>query len=151
MKLIIFFCLGGLLASCSATNLLRRAEVLIDRAEAKGAKWKTDSVFQTIEFTAPKLTFSTTLNDPNWTDTLYLRGKDSIQVKIKRIITPGKKETVYVQADCPEQKIQKKVATAINKKIEAGYSVWQMVILGIVAVIVGYFISIAVNSFRRNR
>lgn len=151
MRLIIFFCLVVLLASCSATNLLRRAEVLIDRAEAKGAKWKTDTTFQTIEFTAPKLTFSTTLNDPDWSDTLYLRGKDSIQVKIKRTVIQGKKETVYVKADCPELVIEKRVPVAVNKKIESGYSMWQMVILGIVAVIVGYFSSIAVNSFRRNR
>lgn len=143
-----------LLASCSASNLVRRADKLIARAEAKGAKWHTDTTFHTINLHVPGIEFKTTLAAPNWADTILIgsKGKDSIQVKILRIpATPKEPEKVFVQVACPDQVAAARVPVVVNRKIDAGYSLWDMIILAIVCLIVGYFSRILIKTIQAKR
>lgn len=140
-----------LLCSCGPASKLRRAERLIKAAMADGAKVKTDTVYRDIKFTAPEISFETTLLSPNWNDTLYITGKDSIQVKIKRTpATKSEPEVVYVEAKCPERDVTTSVPVAVNQKISAGYTLWDLIILVIFCLVVGYFGGhILVNTIRR--
>src|ERR1043165_2443038 len=87
------FVLSVILSSCGPTYKLRKAERLIQQAIDKGAKVSSDTLFAPIEFKAPALSFETTVENPNWSDTLFIRSAtaspgDTITVKVKRTRIP---------------------------------------------------------------
>lgn len=135
-----FLILAIVLVSCGPASKLRRAQKLIDKAIADGAKVKSDTTWTNIKFTSPAITFKTQLENPNWQDTVYLTGKDSVQVKIKRVMIPGKKETVYVEAKCPEREQEVPCPTGVNQTIKAGCTLWDLIILAIICLLVGTFL-----------
>lgn len=129
------------LCACGARRDLYKAQRLIDRAISKGAEVKSDTVFKHARFKIPGVAFNTTLLAPDWLDTVYIKGKDSIHVKIKRIPAKDKEpEKVYVEVDCPDKVIDKEIPVAIDQEIKTGYSLWDMIILAIVCLAVGYFL-----------
>lgn len=138
-----------ILSGCGANHYLRKAKSNIAKAIERGADVKADTVFQVVEFTAPRLSFETTLTNPNWQDTLILRGKDSIQVKIFRVpATLTKPEIVYVAADCPEQTVEKEIPIGINQEISSGYSLWDMIITAVAFAVIGYVGRIVYMMFK---
>lgn len=136
------------LSACSAQRDLAKAENLIERAITKGAKVKSDTIFKHVKFIAPSTVFKTTLTNPNWGDTVYIKGKDSTIVKIKRVFGP--KEKVFVEVKSPERVIIKKVPMIVEKQISAGYSLWDLIILAIVSAVVGWLLlPIVINTVKR--
>lgn len=138
---IIVVILPVFLASCSASNRLKRAERLIAKAEANGAVWstksKTDTVFRidTVFVTGGR--FDTLVKYT--TDTITVT-KDKIVTKVK--VSPGK--TIYVETKCPDKIVVKKVpytvTHTITKTIKAGYSWFQLLLAGLFGLVVGYLI-----------
>lgn len=129
-----------LLSSCGASYNLRRAERHIAKAVAKGAEIKDDTVYKEITVIVPSSRAEQVITAPNWADTVVVT-KDSITVKILRIPgTTTTPETVYIQAECPEKTVTKKVPIAIKRQIKAGYTLWDMIILALVCLAVGYFL-----------
>lgn len=132
-----------LLWSCGANYQLRKADRALERAKELGADVKKDTIWNTIKFVAPSQHFETTLTNPNWSDTLILKGKDSISVKILRIpATHTKPEIVYVAADYPEREVEKKVPVGVSTSISAGYSLWDIIICAIAFAVIGYIIRV---------
>lgn len=141
MKPLIFVCLFVALCSCGAQHKLSKAERLIKEAIDKGAKVKDDTVYKFVRFKIPGIAFNTTLIAPNFSDTAYIVGKDSIQLKIVRIPpTKTEPEKIYIEADCPDHEETKKIPIGIDREIKAGYSLWEMIILAIASAAVGYFL-----------
>lgn len=138
-----------LLASCGPASKLRKAQHLIDAAVAKGAKVTTDTTYKIVSLVAPPMTMETTLTPPKDWNELLVKGKESIVVHVKRIPAKGKEpEKIYIKADCPPQKIPTKIPVAINQKIAAGYTLWDLVILAIVCLIVGYISNIFIQTIK---
>lgn len=138
-----------LLSGCGANHYMRRAERNLARAIEHGAKVEADTIRKTVTFVAPSMSFSTTLEAPNWQDTVVLRGKDSIQVKIFRVpATPTEPEKVYVKADCPPQLVQKEIPIAVNRKISSGYGLWDVIIAAATFFVLGYLARIGYMMIR---
>lgn len=70
-----------LFTSCGPAYKLRRAEKLIAKAELQGAKWKVDTVFQTIHDTIPAFKVDTVLNTRVQIDTIRMLGGGEIVIK----------------------------------------------------------------------
>lgn len=129
------------LASC-ASSKLKRAERLIAKAVAQGAKVQDDTVYARVEFKAPEMRFETRLAGFRWGDTLYLPGKSGPAEVITRIVRkPGtnRVDTVVV-VKCPEQGVETTTPVAIDRKIEAGYTFWNVLFWFFVGLVVGFAI-----------
>jgi hypothetical protein len=129
-----------ILASCSPAAKIRRAEKLIKRAEELGARWHVDSVVTEIEMPVPQIQTDTIVHIKRG-DTVVIE-KDRLKVVIRRVA----RDTIMVSAECQADTIRTKVTKTITKTIKApGYSLWQMIILALVFLFVGY----GVRSFMR--
>lgn len=128
-----------LLSSCGPSYYLRKADKNLRKAIELGAKVEADTTFAKVKFIAPAIGFATTIDSPNWSDTLFIKGKDSIQVKVKKIAaTPTEPEKVYVQVDCPEREGEVEVPVAVNKEIKAGYTLYDIIINSLIFLLIGY-------------
>lgn len=122
------------LVSCSSAHKLRRAEKLISKAEELGAKWRVDSVQVEVPVIVPEIRVdSIFVAKPGDSVVLY---KDRLKVIVKRLA----KDTIMIQAECEADTIRVKVTKTVTKTIQAknGYTLWEMIILGIAALAVGY-------------
>lgn len=139
MRLVVCTIVVLLLVGCGASRDLKRAKQLIKRAEQKGALVSRDTTWSKIKFTAPAVSFETTVTQPDWSRPLVIKGKDSVRIEVRRIpATPTAPEKVYIKADCPEQEVEKEIPIAIDTTISAGYTLWEMIVLGVFAFVVGY-------------
>lgn len=133
----------------SAQRDLQKAERLIARAELNGAKIKADTTWNKIEFKSPEIKFETIIDDPRPYDSVFIV-RDSIQLKIKKIIVAGKPR-LEVSGKVPPMVITKRVPVIIERKIKAGHSLWEMIILAIVAFVVGLGLSPWILGYIRRR
>lgn len=106
-----------LFASCTsgwkANWQLRRAEKLINKAEAAGLQWKRDTVYRDITVYVPSVRYDTLFkSEPNDTVTIL---RDRLQIKYVRL--PG--DTVWIDGECEADTIIQKVPTYINNEIKA--------------------------------
>lgn len=142
--LLIIILIG--MSGCSASWHLRRAEHHIDKAIERGAEIKKDTIL--FHFKSPEIKFSTTITPawldgapvPLWRDTLIAKDKKTgTIVKAKIDLKEGCPEdcidTVYLEANVPPQDHTAEVPckTITNK----GYTLWEIIILGIAALAVG--------------
>lgn len=140
MKIYPWIILVTLLASCGPAAKLRRAEKLIKKAEELGARWHVDSVVTEIEVPVPQIQTDTIVQIKRG-DTVVIE-KDRLKVVIRRVA----RDTIMVSAECQADTFRTKVTKTITKTIKApGYSLWQMVILALVFLFVGF----GVRSFMR--
>lgn len=128
-----------LLCSCGPSAKLRKAERLIQAAINGGADVKRDTTWTTITMKVEGPKFETKLLDPLVGQPVYIF-KDSIKVEIKRIPgQSGKRDTLYIAAECPDIDIKKDVPISIDTSVSAGYTLWDLIILAIFCLVVGYF------------
>lgn len=132
MKYLIIILL--IFTSCGPAAKLRRAEKLIAKAEKQGAKWKSDTVFKTIEVMTVKTQFDTVLKHVNFTDTITLT-KDKIVTKVK--INTVTKE-VFVSTKVPADTIRVEVPVIVNREIKAGHGFWYYLIRGLLLAILAF-------------
>ena len=144
MKLIALIAVVGL-ASCSPSAKLRKAERLIAEAEAAGLKWKIDTLWQTKFVIVPELRIDTLIEKVNFRDTLVVT-KDKVVTKLK---FDTLRRTIYVQTECPADTVKIEVPVQVIKEIKSGYTLWDLIILAIFCLIIGYFSHILVNSIRK--
>lgn len=144
MRTLTTIILISVVSACSSIKL-KRAERLIAKAVAQGAKVTNDTVYAPVTFKAPPMTFTTKLDKFRWGDTLYVRGKDGeakIITQIKKLPGTHRVDTV-VRVECPEQQVEKKVPIEIDREIKAGYTFWNLLFWFFVGLVVGaatYFI-----------
>lgn len=123
-----------LFSSCSATNLLKRADRLIKKAESKGAVWSADTVFKIISVPISEVQTDTVFKSlPR--DTVRI-SKDKL--KIKYVKLPG--DSVFIEGKCEADTVFVKVPVGVKKKIEAGYALWQLICSGVFGIILSFIL-----------
>lgn len=123
----------ALLSSCSPTAKLRKAEKLINEAEQAGLKWHVDTVTVKIPYSVPEIMIKE-VHHALPGDTVVLE-KERLRIKYVRL--PG--DSVFIEGKCEADTIYKSVPITINKTIKAkGYSLWQLIVLAIIALLAGY-------------
>ena len=132
------------LTSCGAGYHLRKAEKHLALAVAKGAEVKADTVFK--EIPIEKVHIDTVVHNITMEkllrDTITITQKD-VQVKIKYV---PKENKVVVRVNSKPQ--IKRVPVIVTKKIMTGHSNWDMIILGWVALTIGFLIGVIYKSMR---
>lgn len=111
----------------------------LKRAELKGAKVKTDTVYQqliTESTVTDTITRFQTVRQILAGDTVIV---NTVKWRLKERFDTLTK-TVYRQVECKPDTIR--VATAMNTTIEAGYSIWVIVKWVILALFVGALLTI---------
>ena len=140
--LLILILAGALLASCSASNQLKRANRLIAKAEANGAKWsetsKTDTVFVIKEVSVPGVEVDTVANLT--ADTIIVT-KDIV---ITKVVVDTRTKKVYVKTTVKPDTIKVRtyytITKTVSKQLKAGYSLLQLIGMGIFGIILGAFL-----------
>lgn len=126
-----------LLSSCGPNFYLKKAERALRKAEQLGAKINQDTVFKTITVTVPERQIDTLLQRVDFRDTItVLQDRILTKIKVNQV-----DKTVYVNVKCPPDTVRVKVPVIVNRKIQAGHTTWDMVILAIVCLAVGFVIS----------
>lgn len=121
--ILLLVLLAIAMGSCSPNSKLRRAKRLIEKAEAAGAVWETDTVFSEIKVIVPETKFDTIVNIQSWTDTITVT-KDRVTTRV--VVTPSEK-VVYIESKCDSVVIEKEVPVTVTKTIHAGPTLWQSV------------------------
>jgi hypothetical protein len=138
LLILLLLSLGG----CSPAAKLRRAQKLIEKAEAGGAKWTVDTVYVKIPVIVPETRVdSIFMSLPG--DTVVLE-KDRLKVIYVRLAG----DSVYIDAECDSIVIEKEVPVTVTKTIHAPKGKikwWWLIIAGCV----GGFITLIVTAFRR--
>lgn len=124
------------LSSCSdkATRQLRRAKKLEEKAIANGAKVTADTVFIDKPVYIPEVKTDTIFQSEEG-DTVIIE-KD--RLKIKYVNMPA--DSVYIEGECKADTIIQRVRFAVTKKISSGHTTWDMVILAIFCLPVGWLL-----------
>lgn len=140
-----------LLTGCSAAWNLQQAEKHIEKAKQKGADVKSDTTYTKLKFEwkGAKTTFDlgpTILQRKDGVVNKYIL-KDTVIYK-DRIRTEIKDNTVYVE--CPDEKKEAVVPTAIDTTVSAGYTEFQhwsqIVGYSIITLLVGIFFGPAIKK-----
>lgn len=139
MKYIILILV---MAACSPSSQLRRANKLISKAEAAGLSWSIDTVFKETTFFIPQTRvdsiFKTTPGD-----TVILQRE---RLKVVYIRLPG--DSVLITGSCDSVTIIKEVPVTITKVISAPKSNWWRALL--IGIGIGAFaVVIALIALRR--
>lgn len=113
MKLVLTIFLASAIWSCGPTSHLKRAERLIAKAEKKGAKWHSDTVWQSVDIYVPEVTTDTVFKSIQG-DTVRIE-KD--RLKIKYVKLPG--DSVYIEGKCETDTIEVKTYHTVTKTIQA--------------------------------
>lgn len=100
-------------SSCGPGTKLRRAERLINKAEAMGATWRTDTVYREETITVMGVKTDTVFT-PVGTDTVTIE-KERLMVKFVQL--PGKK--VYIEGECAPDTITVEIPVTVTKTIQA--------------------------------
>lgn len=122
------------LTSCGASHYLKKAERALKKAEQLGAKIDSDTVFVDKEVIVPKIEFDTVLRQVDFRDTIIVE-KDKVVTRLK--INTVTKE-VFVHTECPPDTLIIRVPVTVNREISSGYSLWELIILAIACLAVGY-------------
>lgn len=131
-SLVKILFIAVLLTACGPTAKLRRAERLIAKAELQGAKWKVDTVWNTVEIPVPEVRTDTIFKSAIG-DTVRIEKE---RLKIKYVKLPG--DSVFIEGKCEADTVYKKTYYRITKTIEAPpklkwydkYAKWLLVIIG---------------------
>lgn len=123
-----------LLSSCGPSYYLKKAERALKKAEQLGADISADTVYVDREIIVPETHFDTVLTEVNFRDTITVT-KDRVVTRVK-VNTVEKK--IFVETECPPDTLKIRVPVTVTKEISAGYSLWEMIILAIVCLLVGY-------------
>lgn len=128
-----------LLSSCSASYHLQRAK-------AKGAEVRSDTVWNDIAFTTPAMRFGTTIR-PDWqvhniskpfvAEDENTGARTEVEIVLRDHCPPDCIDTVRIETGIPAREETKKVPTRIDTEINAGYSRWDLIILAIACLAVG--------------
>lgn len=141
MRLIIILIF---LSACSSSNLLKRAEKLIQKAEAKGAKWSVDTVMKEIPVFIKEFHTDTVVQAVTG-DTIFINKE---RVRIKFVKLP--KDSVFIDIKLPADTIIKEVPVQVIKTIEAKpkYPWWVFLSLGfILGIVILFFL---LKSFKNS-
>jgi hypothetical protein len=123
-----------LMSSCGPSHYLKKAERALKKAEQLGADISADTVYLDREIIVPKTHFDTVLTEVNFRDTITVV-KDRVVTKVK-VNTVEKK--IFVETECPSDTVKIKVPVRVIRKISAGYSLWELIILAVAALAVGF-------------
>lgn len=128
MKKILL--LAILFYSCGPTHDLRKAQRLLDRAKAKGAKVTADTIYRDRTLTIKG--DSTTIIQPvhHYHDTTITLFQDRIKV-----VQRWKHDTLIQKIDCPDTVIKWRERTAVVEKIECKDRFWPGFIVGCLALV----------------
>lgn len=124
------------LTSCSdkATRQLRRSKKLEEKAIANGAKVTADTVIKEVAITIPEVKTDTVFqSEPG--DTVRIEKE---RLKIKYVNLP--KDSVYIYGECAADTVVKRIPVAVTRKISAGYTTWQMIVLAIFCLPAGWLL-----------
>lgn len=132
-----FIILLLLLSGCSATERanrqLKKAERAIAKAKVLGAEVKSDTIFTDRSYFIPEYRTDTLITQVKFTDTIRIENERiKWKVKVNEI-----EKTVYVDAKCKADTVIIRVPVEVTQKIKSGYSLWEIIILAIVALVVG--------------
>lgn len=129
---------------------LKRAQRLINKAVANGAKVNRDTTYAPVQFTAPAMTFQTKLDKWKWGDTLYVRGVNGEARVITKIVQrPGKVERdTIIKVECPEQQVKTTTPIAVDTEISAGYTFWNLLFWFFVGLITGGSVVFVLKTLR---
>lgn len=142
MEKYLYFCLI-LLTSCGsldrANRKLKKAERLTEAAIELGAKVEKDTVWMLQEWIIPEAK----------TDTVFKISTDTVTIEKERlkikVLINKVTDSVFVEGRCMPDTVRKEVPVIVEKKIQTGYSTWDMVLLSIfilvIAFIAGYIYS----------
>lgn len=122
------------LTSCGPAAKLRRAERLIAKAEAQGAKWHVDSVITEIKVPVPQIQTDTVVQVKQG-DSVVVE-KERLKVIVKRL--PN--DTITIWAESRADTIRTKVTTTVTKTIKAKSWLkwWYLLIAAGVGLLVGF-------------
>lgn len=145
MKLSLSIIVGLLLmASCSPSAKIRRAQRLIAQAEAAGLQWESDTVFQTIVVKTPETYFDTVLRQVNFRDTIVVtRDKVVTRVKINTV-----SRDVFVETKCPEKIVVKKVPHTVTREIQVGDRFWTDFKEALIWLVIGFAVCFVLKTLR---
>jgi hypothetical protein len=138
LLLIMFYC-----SSCGVNYNLRRARYHIARAEAKGAKWSSDTLFKKLSFNVPgsKVQF---IPKPIVYNQPMTFEKDSVITKVIIKKTPSGRDTVYVDTKCPDRIVYRDVPYKVENELSAEKSFWQkagyFLMVFLIGLAVGYYL-----------
>lgn len=123
----IYIALLLIMCGCSATNKLRRAEKLINKAEEQGAKWHVDTVTMLVPVYIQKVSVdSVFVSRPG--DTVVIQND---RLKIKYVRT--KADTVMISGECAADTVYKNVPVTVVKTIKAKQTIkwwWLLIAFG---------------------
>ena len=136
MMKILLLSLTILLSSCGPSFYLKRAERAIKKAEQLGATVSRDTSFIDKSVVVPEVK-TDTIFKPQLGDTIFI-SKDKL--KIKYVKLPG--DSVFIEGKCEADTVRIKVPVTITKKIKAGATTWDLIILAIVCLIVGFILGL---------
>jgi len=135
MKYLI---LAIVLTSCGtfdkANKQLKKAERHLNRAIELGAKVERDTIWMLQEWIIPEAK----------TDTVFKISTDTVTIEKERLkikfLVNKVTDSVFVEGKCLPDTVRKEVPVIVEKKIQTGYSTWDMVVLGIVIAIIAFFV-----------
>lgn len=128
MSRIQVIILALILCSCGAANKLKRAERLIKEAEAKGAVWHVDTVYQKVPVFIDSVRVDSVFIAKAG-DTVLIE-KERLRVKIIRL--PG--DSIRVEAKCEADTVYKEVPITVTKTITAKGGIdWKWLVVAFVA------------------
>lgn len=133
-SLAVFFAV--MMVSCGPASKLRRAEKLINKAEALGAKWHVDTMMVEVPIVVPSVRVDSIVVVKSG-DTVTLE-KERLKVVIKRL----RGDTVFVQGECIADTVIKKVPVTIVKTIKAkgGIKWWWLLVALAAGTFLGRFV-----------
>jgi hypothetical protein len=124
------------LVSCGPAWHLRRAEL-------KGAKVTTDTVFQIVQTIVPMVKHDSVFTSlPG--DTVRIT-KDRLSIKYVRL--PG--DSVYIEGKCDADTVKIKVIHTVTKTVKAGYTGWKLVGMIIFGLVAGFIVRMAYQAMRK--
>lgn len=151
MKYILGIALLIGLSGCSAEWHLRKAKEHIIKAEAKGAQWERQIKVDTVKVdTAIYVEGAGFASEFDFTDhdTVFVE-KDKF---ITKVVVKTKEKKVYIETKVPADTITVHVKvpceTEINNSLQAGFSAWQVVGIGIFSGLLVFIIYTAYNWLR---
>jgi hypothetical protein len=129
-----YLLLAFILCSCGPSFYLKKAERAIKKAEQLGAKVSRDTVWNTMEIPVPEVRIDTLVQNVDFRDTIFV-SNDRIVTKVK-VNTVLK--SVFVESDCLPDTVTVKVPVIVKQVIKAGATTWDLIILAIVCLVVGF-------------
>jgi len=126
-----------MISSCSPAGMLKRAGRLIKKAEQRGAKWGSDTIYIDREVITKEVKLDTLIKQVDFRDTMTVV-KDRIVTKVKVDV---KEKTVYVDSKCKSDTVKIHVPVEVTKTIQAGISTWDVIKLSLLIVIVAILLT----------